>query len=808
MNNLWIAACICLLTLPALASAAPDYLVRIDRVDQAAVDQLRSSGIEVYAKATGFWIAGAAEDDLQRLAQEGVPFQILDEEPEAGEHYFVQPRPGETIQSCRLQIEARCHILMSERDVALVKGNSRRIEELADLGFSLRKIRKQALPIEPEEYVPTYLRSLSAEHDPLIDTIVNRVDQTCLLAWIDDLSGEDTVTIAGAPDSIKTRYSYNEGCGKAGIYLKERFEQMELPVELDSFQVGSGPPGTFTAIACSPYGQKAWAVGRYTGIAMTIDGGGFWSTVSGSQEYTLLDVCRVDDDTLWSVGYSGVILRSMDGGDTWDSRSKPEFASLNFWGCYFEDAHSGWVVGVHKILFTDDGGVTWTEQAHVPGLILTSLDFAGQYRGWAVGTGGKILHTSDRGANWNQQLSPTSIDLQGVDFIDSLSGWAVGLAGTALRTTSGGLIWIQEDLSTGSYLTDVEFVDDLRGWIVGSGNILHTSDSGVNWIHQQSVPSYLQGVDFGDTLLGWACGSQNCVVKTVDGGQNWFESFEVDSLDLFNVVATIGGAVYPGRQVLITGHYDDVSENPSHWAPGADDNASGTVSLLAAADILKNYGLINTVKFLAFSAEEQGHLGSLAYVEAAYDRGDTILAVLNFDMIAYDGNDDRVIEVHCGDIPENQALADILVGAIGDYALDLAPEKQIENPSWSSDHASFWEYDFPAILAGEDHQDFNPYYHTTADRVSAFDTTYYAEFIKAAVASLAVLAGPFMLGDANGDALMDLGDVVYLLNFLFKGGLAPDPLQAGDANSDGTVEPGDAIYLLNYLFKGGPPPSS
>jgi hypothetical protein len=61
-------------------------------------------------------------------------------------------------------------------------------------------------------------------------------------------------------------------------------------------------------------------------------------------------------------------------------------------------------------------------------------------------------------------------------------------------------------------------------------------------------------------------------------------------------------------------------------------------------------------------------------------------------------------------------------------------------------------------------------------------------------------------GDANADGGVDLGDAVYILNYLFKGGPAPGPLQAGDANSDGLVGVGDAIFLLNYLFKGGPPP--
>jgi hypothetical protein len=66
----------------------------------------------------------------------------------------------------------------------------------------------------------------------------------------------------------------------------------------------------------------------------------------------------------------------------------------------------------------------------------------------------------------------------------------------------------------------------------------------------------------------------------------------------------------------------------------------------------------------------------------------------------------------------------------------------------------------------------------------------------------------FVRGDANGDGVIDLGDVILVLNFLFKSGPAPCPMQAGDANSDGTVDLGDAVYLLNYLFKGGPAPCS
>jgi len=65
----------------------------------------------------------------------------------------------------------------------------------------------------------------------------------------------------------------------------------------------------------------------------------------------------------------------------------------------------------------------------------------------------------------------------------------------------------------------------------------------------------------------------------------------------------------------------------------------------------------------------------------------------------------------------------------------------------------------------------------------------------------------FMRGDCNCDMLIDIGDLVFLLNFLFKDGTPPDPLWTGDANCDGYVTLGDVVYLINYLYKSGPAPT-
>ena len=63
-------------------------------------------------------------------------------------------------------------------------------------------------------------------------------------------------------------------------------------------------------------------------------------------------------------------------------------------------------------------------------------------------------------------------------------------------------------------------------------------------------------------------------------------------------------------------------------------------------------------------------------------------------------------------------------------------------------------------------------------------------------------------GDVNSDCIVNVSDVVYLINYLFIGGPAPDPLRAGDVNCDCVINVSDVVYLINYLFIGGPPPVS
>jgi len=65
---------------------------------------------------------------------------------------------------------------------------------------------------------------------------------------------------------------------------------------------------------------------------------------------------------------------------------------------------------------------------------------------------------------------------------------------------------------------------------------------------------------------------------------------------------------------------------------------------------------------------------------------------------------------------------------------------------------------------------------------------------------LTVAISEYLCGDANQDGLIEIGDVVYLINYTLKGGPAPAPLASGDCNCDGNIDLDDVVLIINYLF--------
>ena len=66
-----------------------------------------------------------------------------------------------------------------------------------------------------------------------------------------------------------------------------------------------------------------------------------------------------------------------------------------------------------------------------------------------------------------------------------------------------------------------------------------------------------------------------------------------------------------------------------------------------------------------------------------------------------------------------------------------------------------------------------------------------------------VICPDYMCGDANSDQAVNVSDAVWVINYVFIGGLPPDPLASGEVNCDGAVNVSDAVWIINYVFIGG-----
>lgn len=197
-----------------------------------------------------------------------------------------------------------------------------------------------------------------------------------------------------------------------------------------------------------------------------------------------------------------------------------------------------------------------------------------------------------------------------------------------------------------------------------------------------------------------------------------------------NVIATKQGSKYPGREFIICAHYDNMPEGAV--APGADDNASGTVAVLEAARILCNINIDYTVRFAAWDEEEIGLVGSSAYAQQAFDNHDTIVGVINLDMIAWDSDYNMVYSISTN--TNSNAFSNTFVRTTGYYQPQLTPN--FINTS-ASDHSSFWAFGYPAFLVIEDWYDFNALYHTVGDDIPILNMDFFIALTRASIANLA-----------------------------------------------------------------------
>jgi hypothetical protein len=206
-----------------------------------------------------------------------------------------------------------------------------------------------------------------------------------------------------------------------------------------------------------------------------------------------------------------------------------------------------------------------------------------------------------------------------------------------------------------------------------------------------------------------------------------------------NVYGVQLGSLYPNKKYIICAHYDDMPSGST--APGADDNGSGTAAVLEAARIFTQYNSTYTIIYALWDEEERGLYGSAYYAQQAHNSGDSIMGVINMDMIAYDGDNDGVGEIHVRSFANSYNLKDKMIEVNTTY--NIADSLNVQDPgTTASDQASFWNNGYGAILLIEEYfgNDFNPYYHSTSDLLLHYNQPYFHKMSRLTLGTVATLA--------------------------------------------------------------------
>ena len=268
----------------------------------------------------------------------------------------------------------------------------------------------------------------------------------------------------------------------------------------------------------------------------------------------------------------------------------------------------------------------------------------------------------------------------------------------------------------------------------------HTTYNIVDNVTEVMLRDYIQTLqDFGPRLTG-SLATQEAAACIVSHFQDlgltvhqpaWSYHNQEDT----NIEGTLPGVNQSSDTIyIVCAHHDSVS-----GSPGADDNGSGTAAVLAAATVLSRYHFEHTIRFVTFSGEEQGLLGSHIYAQEAQEKGDNIAAVLNADMIAYtetaEGKDNVIVY-------ENAAstwITDRAENVSHTYHSEIDLNIVRPGPSSRSDHASFWEYGYNALFFHE--YEFNqPNYHSPTDTIDTLDLDYATRVTRLIVGTLIELA--------------------------------------------------------------------
>lgn len=209
------------------------------------------------------------------------------------------------------------------------------------------------------------------------------------------------------------------------------------------------------------------------------------------------------------------------------------------------------------------------------------------------------------------------------------------------------------------------------------------------------------------------------------------DTFDYIGNEAYNLIVTKPGTTYPNTFVVVDGHYD------SKTGTGTNDNGSGTAIILETARLLKNINTDYAIKFIHFSMEEVGLVGSYHFVNnVAFPNGMDIRVLLNIDEV---GGDITKINntIICERDESNPTAANAASYAFTDT---LATCVQLYSNlfteisyAYASDYMPFQAKDY--VITGFFEKNQTPHRHQATDSIAYVDVPYVHEITKATIGS-------------------------------------------------------------------------
>ncbi len=218
------------------------------------------------------------------------------------------------------------------------------------------------------------------------------------------------------------------------------------------------------------------------------------------------------------------------------------------------------------------------------------------------------------------------------------------------------------------------------------------------------------------------------------GFKTWTHTYNSSSAGI-NFVAQKDGTE-ADKFVVISAHIDSVGN------AGADDDGTGVAALIATAKVFSTLTHQYGLRILGFDEEEDGLVGSGAYMSSLAKSGEikNLVAAIHYDMIGYDSNSDGKFHIlHCNENSSNK-IEELMSSTIKGSAVPLS---NINACRRRSDHIRYWQYGRPAVMAieiREKDSDVNPCYHAKCDKVETINFDYFANIAQVGAVALMQMA--------------------------------------------------------------------